>query len=287
MEADPPFSAKRRHAVGWVAACAATAGAPAVAAGRDAAACRPLRMPLSPAGALVQLREEHLDGVLPDLVELLSRRLGCPVDARLTPRARQVKMFFETHEADIFWPAVRHPRRDLAGRFCSFFKGVVHLVTRADTGAPTIDTAGLLARREWLGAMVSGYTFGPVYDDLVRALSLQHRLTMVRDPSTALRMVAAGRVQFTVLNPLTAYGESLEADVGQYNRFALNPLGGLPLYEGGAYISRHSMPATAQDRVLAVLESMVAEGHILRAMRRFYPAPVLRQEFGADTPTTG
>ncbi len=244
-------------------------------------ACRPLRMPLSPAGALVQLREEHLDGVLPDLVELLSRRLGCPVDARLTPRARQVKMFFETHEADIFWPAVRHPRRDPAGRFSTFFKGVVHLVTRAESGGPDLDAQGLLARRDWLGAMVSGYSFGPQYDELVRAMSLQQRLTMVRDPSTALRMVQAGRVQFTVLNPISVYGESLEAGVGQYARFALSPLRGLPLYEGGAYVSRHSMPAEAQERVLAALDAMVAEGHLMRAMRRFYPASVLRQEFGA------
>lgn len=262
-----------------MAASAAFGVGPAAASGRGAA-CRPLRMPLSPAGALVQLREEHLDGVLPDLVELLARRLGCPVEARLTPRARQVKMFFETHEADIFWPAVRHPRRDAVARFASFFKGVVHLVTRSDTtGSPT-DVTGLLARREWLGALVNGYTFGPTYDEFLRALSLQHRVTMVRDPSTALRMVQAGRVQFTVLNPLTVYGESLEADVGQYARFALHPLGGLPMYEGGAYVSRHSMPVDAQDRLLAALESMVAGGHVERAMRRFYPPAVLRQELG-------
>jgi len=243
-----------------------------------------LRVPLSPAGALVQLREERLDGVLPDLVQLLSRRLACPVDARLTPRARQVKMFFETHEADLFWPAVRHPRREAAGRFSPFFKGVVHLVTRADAGVPALDVQGLLARRDWLGAMVSGYSFGPVYDDLVRALSLQHRLTLVRDPSTALRMVQAGRVGFTLLNPIAVYGESLEADVGQYARFTLQPLGDLPRYEGGAYVSRHTLPPDAQQRVLAALDALVAEGHLMRAMRRHYPAAVLRQEFGADTP---
>lgn len=280
MDARDPRKPARRVALGWAAACAA---APGLAA-PPSAVCTRIRMPLAPAGALVQLRDEHLDGVLPDLVELLSRRLGCPVDARLTPRARQVKMFFETHEADIFWPAVRHPRREAAGRFAPFFKGVVHLVQRADTGAPALDTHALVARREWLGAMVSGYSFGPVYDELLRALTLQHRVTMVRDTSTALRMVQAGRVQFTVLNPLTVYGESLEADVGQYARFALQPLGGLPLYEGGAYVSRHALPLAAQDRLLAALESIVTEGHLLRAMRRYYPAAVLRQEFGADAP---
>ena len=283
MQSEDPSLSRRSLALGGLVGGAMVGAAPGGAFGR-AAACRPLRMPLSPAGALVQLREEHLDGVLPDLVELLSRRLGCPVDARLTPRARQIRMFFETHEADLLCPAVRHPRREPAGRFSAFFKGVVHFVTRAGADSRAADTTALVARREELGAVVSGYSYGPIYDELVRALTMQNRLTVVRDPSTALRMVDAGRVTFTVLNPITVYGESLEAGVGQYRRFALRPLAGLPMYEGGAYVSRFSMPEADQTRVLETLDAIVAEGQLLRLMQRFYPPAVLRQEFGAELP---
>lgn len=236
-------------------------------------------MPMSPAGALIQLNEGRLRGVLPELVSVLRTLMPCPVDMQLTPRARLARMFAVTLEADVFWPAVRLASRDTIARFVSFFHSTVCLVGRADRDLGPASVDALLAQSALRGALVGTVSFGPQFDDLSRALQAAGRITSVRDFSTALRMLAAGRVDFTLLNPLTVYGEGLETGVPPYATFRLRPLAGLPQFEGGVYVSRQSRPESEQLMLEQAFRRLRDDGHVLRVLRKYYPPEVLRLEF--------
>jgi polar amino acid transport system substrate-binding protein len=231
----------------------------------------------------VHLQEGRLHGVLPELLQQVERVIGCSVEAPLTPRNRLVRMFFETHEADVLCPAVHSPRRDAIASFVSFYKGQACLVTRSDRAHDIKDAQGLLAQGALSGAIVGTFSFGPVYDELVRALGLQRRITMVRDNSTALRMVEARRVDFTLLNALSVQGEAAERSVESYETFRLTSLSDLPMFDGGAYISRHTRSQAEQRRLISAFEALREEGHVMRALRRHYPMVALLKEFGVSS----
>lgn len=230
----------------------------------QAACARPYRIPLAPAGQMVVITEERLSGVVPGLLRQM--RLPCPVLTPVAPRARIGREFFETHESDALWPAVRQPARDALADFVPGFWSRVALICERGAQAP-VSAQALREREDWRGVVTRGISYGVDYDRLVAELG--PRLLRVTDGGTALRMVLAGRVQFTLRGALLTPAD-LGGDAGARQRLQLQVLPDLPAHEVGAYVSRRSRPADELATLRAALNELTRSGQLARAMRKHF-----------------
>jgi polar amino acid transport system substrate-binding protein len=144
--------------------------------------------------------------------------------------------------------------RELGAKFgCSFSFPVVPRTRAASVGE-------LLVHPDWRGVAVRSYVFGDEYNALMTRLEGQCRMSYAVAPLMVVRMMKAGRVDFTVVPPsifLSTLHEDAElADFGAAVQFAL--LDGLPPTESGVCISRRVLlPADrAALRQLAARDRM-------------------------------
>ncbi|WP_374434604.1 hypothetical protein [Inhella sp.] len=252
----------------WLLGLAASGLAPA------ATACTPIRLPVAPGGLLVREEQGQAQGVPVTLGQALQRRLHCPVSTELMPQQRLIKAFYEDFEADVLIPGLPQPFGDHSPHFVPLFKVAAHLVAASARRWRNQDVPALLDRGG-RAALPLHVTYGPGYNALAQRLEAQGRLSWVRDVGTALRMVAAQRVEFTLLSPTVAY-----ANVGAagYREYRFLPLTQLEPLETGAAVSQRSLPADTQARVVAALRAMAKEGDVAEAFARHFPPEVLEME---------
>jgi polar amino acid transport system substrate-binding protein len=264
-----PSTPLRRRA--WVA------GVSALAAPGVWAACQPVRIPVAPGGLLVRVENGRPQGVVVELIAALRQRLPCGVVSALLPQGRLIQSFYETHEADVLIPGSAVAYEGHVPHFVPLFHVSAHLVGRAAARFGAAGVAALLAQ-SWRCALVRTVTYGPEFAALIGQLDTQGRVTWVRDVGTALRMVLAERVDFTLLSPTVVFN-----DVGPvaYRQLQLLPVPGLRPLETGAAVSRRALPEAAQVQVVQALQALAPSGAVGRAFARHFPPEVLAQEFAA------
>lgn len=109
----------------------------------------------------------------------------------------------------------------------------------------------------------------------LQRLEAQGRLSWVRDVGTALRMVLAGRVDFSLSSPTVAYSY---AGAQASEALRMDVLPGVRPLETGAAVSRRSFSPAAQEAVLAALRAVVRAGEVQQAFARHFPAAVRARE---------
>ncbi len=235
------------------------------------AQCQRVRIPLAPGGLLVREERGEARGVLVGLMAALQQRLRCPVESPLLPPGRLVRAFYDTLEADVLIPGAAQPYEGHTPHFVPLFQVQAHEVRRADGSAPR-PSAQAGSGPAGQGVLARHVTYGPDFDALVQRLEAQGRVTWVRDVGTALRMVAAQRVDFTLLSPTVTHSY---VGASAYRRYRFRPLPGLRPLQTGAAVSRRSLPESVQLEVVAALRSLVRDGEVQRVFARHFPPEVL------------
>lgn len=233
---------------------------------------RAVQVPAAPTGRMVEVDGAEVSGALPELLREIGREIGCEFRFPVMPRARAQQEVIEHGHLDLLLPAGRNSTRDASAQFVPLLREQVALVVhRSDQPRAPASLNELRDRSAWRGALVRAYAFSDSYLDLVDSLRRQQRADLVPDPTTALRMLHAGRVQFSLLPPSALH----DAD-GQWRPGLQQlPLAGLPAMEFGVYLSRKSLPAADRQRIADALLRAAREGRVRAALLRHYPADVL------------
>lgn len=138
--------------------------------------------------------------------------------------------------------------------------------TWAPTGVPT--QQAFLARPEWRAVAVKNTSYGPGYDALLATLRAEGRVSEVADVDAAVRVFLARRVELLITYPwvllkhMPAQGGPLEAADWQPD--------GRPILSGLA-LSRRTVPAADQQRLLAALKDMHKDGTLAALVARYLP----------------
>ncbi len=238
-------------------------------AAQSQAACeRPVLVPAAPTGRLVHVEGNEVGGALPELL----REIGCEFRFPVMPRARLHQEVIEHGRMDLLLPAGRNSQRDAVAQFVPLLREQVALVVhQSDQRSAPASLTELRDRSSWRGALVRSYAFNDEYVGLVEALRTQQRADLVSDPVSALRMLHAGRVQFSLLPP-----SALQDADGQWRPgLQLLPLAGLPAMEFGVYLSRKSLSQADRQRIADALLKAVREGRVRAMLLRHYPAELL------------
>lgn len=244
-----------------------------VPAGQAWAACqRPVLVPSAPTGRLVTIDGNEVNGALPELLREIGREIGCEFRFPVMPRARLHQEVIEQGRMDLLLPAGRNSQRDAVAQFVPLLREQVALIVhRSDQSKAPASVAELRDRSKWRGALVRSYAFNDEYVGLVDALRAQQRADLVSDPPAAMRMLHAGRVQFSLMPP-----SALHDAAGPWRPgLQLLPLAGLPTMEFGVYLSRQSLADPDRQQIADALQRAVREGRVRAALLRHYPAELL------------
>lgn len=239
---------------------------------------RVINVPVSPTGLSVTVGTDGVGGVYPDILRGLSAKEGCSFAFSVVPRARQ-EVMFETGKADLLIPASRTPRRDEHGLFVPLIYNRATLISMASDRPPLRSLQELLERRELRVALVRGYDYGDAYQEAVRQLGRQGRLTLDVDANSIARKLAADMADVTIMAPSILVGAMVgDARVEQLtDRLRYEPVPELPWGDSGAYISKTAVSAEDRAVLRELLEGATKSGAIWKAFLRYYPPGSLKE----------
>jgi polar amino acid transport system substrate-binding protein len=245
----------------------------------EAACSRAIDVPVSPAGRLVFVEDDRVEGVLPELIRERGALIGCEFRFSVVPRARAARTVFELQEGDLYVPALRRPERDRTHVFVPLSRqGVAVATLRTHAPVPT-NLGQLLADRSLRGIFVRGYYFGQAYGDFIDQLLADKRADLVPDIETLSRMLRAGRADFTLLPHVTGQGAldlAPRMPLAQ-TAFRIELLEGLAPMENGVYLARRNLGAADLALLTQMFERAIADGALRRAYLRHYPAELVEQ----------
>jgi polar amino acid transport system substrate-binding protein len=146
---------------------------------------------LSESGTFAYAEAGQIKGLIPSLVQELSRRTGCQFTVLNLPRAR-IWLEWEAGKLDIATGALRTPERDRLGRWLAFGYVQEELITPLPMPGHTL--AGWLQQsgRPSLGRVRSAVS-GDEADRLLASPEYAGQVELVVDHATVIRKLYAGR----------------------------------------------------------------------------------------------
>jgi polar amino acid transport system substrate-binding protein len=240
------------------------------AASAQGACSRPVKVAISPMGRNMMVAADgSVAGLVPDFLKQVAARTGCHFVFILVPRAR-AHLLFESGAVDLVPGATRTDERDRLGAFVHMYNSRAMLIALAGKLPPELALAEVGARALTLGA-VRGYNYGPEYLGLVEQAAIQPRLSLVPDPDTAARMLAAGRFDAVLVGP-SVFAEAAQR-AGLADKVAVTSVSGMQPAQVGIYLQRQALPAADLARLRDAIAALVNRGVYARLVRQHYPKP--------------
>lgn len=254
------MSLLRRAALLILLACASSA---------QAACSRPVKVVISPMGRnMMADAGGKASGLVPDFLNQVATRTGCQFHFNMVPRAR-AHMLFARGEADLIPAASRTPEKEGLGTFVHMYNSRAMLIALAGKLPPELALEDIGRRELSIGA-VRGNNYGPEYLRLVEAGSLP-RLSLVPDPDTAARMLAAGRFDAVLAGP-SVFAEAAQRS-GLSAKVAITSVSGMQPAQIGIYLNRQSLPPADLALLREAIGRLVVRGDYSRLVHRYYAEP--------------
>jgi polar amino acid transport system substrate-binding protein len=236
-----------------------------------------IQVPVSATGQSVLIDGGTISGIYPDLLRALSDKEGCTFALSDVPRARQ-EIMFETGRADLLIPASKTPRRDALGTFVALIHNRATLLS-IRPNRPAIKTLRELQDNSRLKvALVRGFDYGQVYQELITALGKQGRLILEVDAISVARLLKAGTADVTIMAPTilagAAQGDERVQDI--VDKLRIEPLDDLPWGDSGVYISNTALNPQDKAALQDAMERAARSGEVWKAFQRYHNAAILK-----------
>ena len=243
----------------------------------QAACSRVIQVPVSTTGLSVQIDGDTISGIYPDLLRSLSDKEGCTFALNEVPRARQ-EIMFETGRADLLIPASRTPRRDALGTFVALIRNRATLLSIQSNRTTIKSVRELQDNTKLKLALVRGFDYGTVYQELIAALGKQGRLILEVDVVSVARLLKAGTADATIMAPTILAGAVQVDERVQdiLDKLRIEPLDDLPWGDSGVYISNTALNPQDKAALQDALERVARSGEVWKGFLRYYNPTILK-----------
>lgn len=248
-----------------------------VSVATHAACSRVIQVPISATGQSVLIEADVISGIYPDLLRSLSDKEGCTFAMSGVPRAR-LEILFETGRADLLIPASKTPKRDALGTFVALIHNRAALLSIQSNRA-AIKTVGELQDNSKLKvALVRGFDYGPVYQELIVALGKQGRLILEVDALSVARLLKSGVADVTIMASTILAGAVQSDDRVRdlLEKLRVEPLEELPWGVSGVYISNTALAPQDKAVLQDALERAARSGEVWRAFQHYHSTAILK-----------
>jgi polar amino acid transport system substrate-binding protein len=243
-----------------------------------AACSRVIQVPVSATGQSVLIDGDAISGIYPDLLRALSDKEGCTFAMTEVPRAR-LEIMFETGRADLLIPASKTPKRDALGTFVALIHNRATLLSIQPDRAAIKSVRELQDNNSKLRvALVRGFDYGPVYQELITTLTKQGRLILEVDAVSVARLLKAGTADVTIMAPTILVGaaQSDERVRDIVGKLRIEPLDDLPWGDSGVYISNTALNPQDKATLQDALERAARSGEVWKGFQRYYSPAILK-----------
>lgn len=251
---------------------------------------------LAPAGLLAQPCGPHVAALYPyarfyyedpvqgpggmdkDMFEELARRSGCTLHQVVESRARTWERM-RRGQVQMTLSALSTPERREVAEFSFYAQARYQALMRRELAARVHSIADFEADASLRLLTVRAYAHGPQIDAWVRRARAQGRLLEVGDFETATRMIHAGRADALLALPIgwRSSGPRFEEESGLV-AVDIAPGEQNPF---GLALAR-AMPEADRQRLRQALQAMLADGSVLRILRRHLGDRMAREALYTD-----
>lgn len=251
----------------------------------QAACSRAINVPVAATGQSVVIDGDTIKGIYPDLLRGLAEKEGCNFVFTAVPRAR-LEVLFETGRADLLIPASKTPKRDTHGTFVPLVQNRAMLISLQSTRAAIKSVQELLDQPTLRVALVRGFDYGTVYQELAAALEKQGRLILEVDGLSVARLLKAGTVDVTIMVPTIIAGAMQDDERVRdlIDKLRIESLKEMPWGSSGAYISNRALGSDDKAALQAALERAARSGVVWKDFQQYHPAAVLQGSIRALAP---
>ncbi|GAA5180317.1 hypothetical protein GCM10025771_24530 [Niveibacterium umoris] len=218
-------------------------------------------------------------GIDRDLIDELALRTGCRFEARFESRVR-IWQQIETGTLDLTVSGIETAERQRFATFIAYASERAVLAARADRAPAPRSPAAVLGDKTLTLAVTRGYRYGPPFDTWIDSLRASDRVFESADEDSALRLVALGRVDATILRD-SAWAIATRA----------YPAGSLRLVDMGApslnaalVLSRAVIGPALEEKIRAAIAEMLRDGTLLRMLERHMPPDIARRSLPREAP---
>jgi polar amino acid transport system substrate-binding protein len=127
-------------------------------------------------------------------------------------------------------------------------------------------------------ALVRGFDYGPVYQELITTLTKQGRLILEVDAVSVARLLKAGTADVTIMAPTILVGaaQSDERVRDIVGKLRIEPLDDLPWGDSGVYISNTALNPQDKATLQDALERAARSGEVWKGFQRYYSPAILK-----------
>jgi len=242
----------------------------ACAAPAQAVCSRPVKVAISPMGRNMMVAADGtVGGLVPDFLQLVAERTGCQFEFFTVPRARALKML-QAGAIDLLPGATRTAERDRDGIFVHMYNSRAMLIAMAGKLPPELGLEQVRERELTFGA-IRGNNYGPEYMRMVEEAGSLPRLSLVPDPDTAVRMLAAGRFDAVLAGP-SVFAEAVQR-AGLADKVAITAVNGMQPAQVGFYLHRKSLKPADMEQLREAVAALVTRGEYSKLVRQYYAEP--------------
>ena len=263
-----------RRAAALVFAFAACAGARAAEPEAPAGAShlpdcsRPLSLGLHEHGLLYAAQTG--EGIDKDIAEEMTHRSHCHIVLTVLPRAR-IWQLIESGALDFTLSGITNPERDKFAAFAWYVSNKYYLLVRRDADVRSV--AEFRRKRGLRIGLIRSFRYGDHANELVDALSSEERITYAGSLDPLYTILLDDDIQAMIIEPFdfpVIAGAQLKAQTAILE-FADPPV------PHGLVMSRKSLAPAQLQAWHDIIQSMRADGTMLRIFEKYFPADLARQ----------
>ena len=251
----------------WVGA-ALLLGLAGHCAAADGPACgRPLTLALHEHGLLYSATTDT--GIDKDFADELVKRSGCRVTVSVMARAR-IWELIESGALDFSLSGITSEARDKFAGFAWYFSNKYYLLVRND--AKVRELASFEANTKLQLGVIRSFRYGPKTNQFVDRLTAENRITYAAGLEPLYQILALDRIQGMIIEPFD-YSQVAGRAIRDITTIIDTGDGAVP---HGLIMSKKSLTATEQARWQALVQSMRADGTVLRIFEKYFSPELAR-----------
>ena len=257
-----------------LAACAGVHAAeseappPAAGAAHLPDCSRPLSLGLHEHGLLYTAQTG--EGIDKDIAEEMTRRSRCHITLTVLPRAR-IWQLIETGALDFTLSGISNPQRDKFAAYAWYVSNKYDLLVRRDAEVRSVSE--FRRKRAMRLGLIRSFRYGDRANELVDALESEERVTYAGSLEPLYTILLDDDIQAMIIEPFdfpVIAGAQLKAQT-QSLEFGDAPV------PHGLVMSRRSLAPAQLQAWGDVIQSMRADGTMLRIFEKYFPADLARQ----------
>lgn len=242
----------------------------------QAACSKPYTVGVSSLGWGYFKQDGKVQGVLPDLTELLARRSGCELRLVELPRPRAIADFM-AGAVDIVTSAIRTPERDEVGSYVAYGYTDFDLAVLESVPLWVNSLAALVALPDLRVGTVRGLQLSPELTAAVTRLGNEGRIELASDFDNLAVRLNARRFQAAIFPTMLHSKLAREGKLAPGVRFlSLAELEPIPL---GMYFHLKQITAADRPQLESALRQLVQDRVIEALYRRYLTEAEMRHLF--------